>query len=191
MKKILVTILAIYPLLLGNMATASGHDTAQQEIQYLLDFIAGSPCTFIRNGTEYPAKDARAHIERKYGHVKSRIKNSEDFIEYAATKSSMSGDPYRVACAGKEILSKDWLLNELHAYRHQKRLLNTATPAPHKSTATLCTEPRPQICTRIYKPVCASLHDQNQKTYASDCTACADTNVISHVPGECQNDRTL
>ena len=37
-----------------------------EEITHLLDFVARSPCAFIRNGRVYPAAEARAHLERKY-----------------------------------------------------------------------------------------------------------------------------
>ena len=50
---------------------------------------------------------------------------------------------------------------------------------------TLCTDPRPQICTREYNPVCATRTDGSSQSYATGCTACADTKVISYVPGAC------
>lgn len=52
--------------------------------------------------------------------------------------------------------------------------------------ATICAEPRPRVCTMVYQPVCAQLHAGSQTTYASDCNACADIAVKSHVPGQCE-----
>ena len=49
-----------------------------------------------------------------------------------------------------------------------------------------CLEPRPQICTREYIPVCASLMDGAMKTYPSGCTACSDANVVSYRPDQCE-----
>jgi hypothetical protein len=51
---------------------------------------------------------------------------------------------------------------------------------------TICTEPRPQICTMDYQPVCAKLEDGTFKTYSNGCTACADTVVIGHREGVCK-----
>ncbi|MFV2005710.1 MAG: hypothetical protein ACC650_10910 [Gammaproteobacteria bacterium] len=49
----------------------------------------------------------------------------------------------------------------------------------------LCEEPRPQICTREYDPVCATLGDSSTKTGATGCTACSDSNVVGYKMGEC------
>ena len=49
----------------------------------------------------------------------------------------------------------------------------------------LCEDPRPQICTREYNPVCATLNDGSRKTYATGCTACSDQAVKGWLAGEC------
>lgn len=51
---------------------------------------------------------------------------------------------------------------------------------------TICQEPRPQICTMDYQPVCAQLEDGTFKTYSNDCTACSETFVIGHREGACE-----
>ena len=59
-----------------------------------------------------------------------------------------------------------------------------------------CEDPRPQMCTREYRPVCA-LRDTGVrcvttpcpstewKTYGNACDACADADVIGHIAGAC------
>ena len=89
----------------------------QDEIRHLLRFVENSGCEFDRNGTVYDSKEARTHIERKYDYIDSRVGNTEEFIKYAATRSSMSGKKYQVACNGKEQTSAEWLHNELTRYR--------------------------------------------------------------------------
>jgi hypothetical protein len=88
-----------------------------EEIAALLLFVEQSECTFIRNGTQYNGSEARGHIETKYDYYKEKISTTEDFITYAATKSVMSGKPYRVLCSGKEMNLADWLQAELAKLR--------------------------------------------------------------------------
>jgi hypothetical protein len=49
----------------------------------------------------------------------------------------------------------------------------------------ICEDPRPQICTREYDPVCAVLQDGSVKTYATGCTSCSDTKVEGYKKGAC------
>ena len=57
-----------------------------------------------------------------------------------------------------------------------------------QSTANLetCEDPRPQICTMIYAPVCAADDQGSRKTYASGCNACADATVVGYEKGDCE-----
>ena len=50
---------------------------------------------------------------------------------------------------------------------------------------TICQDPRPQVCTMDYRPVCATLEDGTIKTYANGCGACADAEVVSWVDNAC------
>ena len=56
------------------------------------------------------------------------------------------------------------------------------TPTP--TLVTQCTEPRPQVCTMEYAPVCADLLAGGRKQYASACNACADDAVSGYLNGE-------
>ncbi len=59
-----------------------------------------------------------------------------------------------------------------------------APPAPPGGQVA-CTTPRPQMCTQDYRPVCGTKRDGTQQTYGNACGACADANVVTHVPGPC------
>ena len=48
-----------------------------------------------------------------------------------------------------------------------------------------CSEPRPQMCTMEYRPVCGITKDGADKTYGNGCGACGDAEVISFTEGEC------
>ena len=50
---------------------------------------------------------------------------------------------------------------------------------------TVCTEPRPQVCTMDYRPVCGTTKSGEKKTYSNGCGACSEPLVLSFLPGEC------
>jgi len=93
------------------------HAGMESEIDHLLEYIETSGCTFNRNGTIHDGQDAGEHIRKKYAHTKRYIKTTADFIQYAATKSSMSGKPYQVTCEGIETPTAKWLSDELARFR--------------------------------------------------------------------------
>ena len=90
---------------------------ATTEIQHLIDFIGGSGCTFVRNGEESNATAAKSHIAQKYDYARRWIRTADELIEHVATRSSITGEPYRVVCAGHEELSAVWLRRELNRFR--------------------------------------------------------------------------
>ncbi len=49
----------------------------------------------------------------------------------------------------------------------------------------LCEEPRPQVCTREYNPVCATLKNGSLKTGSTGCTSCSDPEVVGYKMGAC------
>ncbi len=49
----------------------------------------------------------------------------------------------------------------------------------------LCEEPRPKICAREYKPVCARFKDGHSKTYATGCNSCTDKAVVGYTADSC------
>jgi tetratricopeptide (TPR) repeat protein len=48
-----------------------------------------------------------------------------------------------------------------------------------------CADPRPQMCTRDYRPACGLHRDGSRKTYGNACTACSDADVVSQAAGAC------
>ncbi|MBU1420455.1 MAG: DUF5329 domain-containing protein [Proteobacteria bacterium] len=98
---------------MGNLS----HAADNEEINYLLSYLSDSGCTFIRNGDEHQAQEAREHLEMKYNHAKGRIKTAEDFIDKIASKSSLSRRQYEVRCADVQLSSKQWLDEALAFHR--------------------------------------------------------------------------
>jgi hypothetical protein len=60
-----------------------------------------------------------------------------------------------------------------------------AIPDTSSSEGVACVDPRPQVCTMEYNPVCAVLGDGSTKQYSSPCNACADDAAKSYLPGAC------
>ena len=109
--------LKILILALVLIAGSAFADT-QAEIDHLLNFVANTSCQYDRNGTIHDGPEARDHINMKYQHYKKKVKTSEDFIRYSATKSLISGKKYKIRCPGSEaVFASDWLLDELKAFR--------------------------------------------------------------------------
>lgn len=100
-------------------AQAQATPQATQEIKALLDFVEHSECQFVRNGDEFPGPRARAHLEKKLNYLegKNRVNSAEDFIDLAATKSSISGRAYEVRCPEGAQPASTWLKRELQRQR--------------------------------------------------------------------------
>lgn len=127
----------VFGLALVTVARAAPRVVAQTEINYLLGSIESSACVFFRNGSWYDAQQAAAHLRDKYEILatRDRIQTAEDFIQQAATKSSLSGQPYQVRCGGEKVVTTNqWLRDLLARYR-----LHTALSAPRPRRGALGT----------------------------------------------------
>jgi len=93
-------------------------ENQKPEVTHLLEYVRTSDCKFERNGKLYDGERAYKHIHGKYEYFADDITSTESFIEYAATKSMMSGRYYMVRCgdSAPEKLA-DWLNGELKRYR--------------------------------------------------------------------------
>ena len=81
----------------------------------------------------------------------------------------------------KITIKAEWLLAVfLMAYAGYALSGNTLDVEPE-----VCEEPRPQMCTMDYRPVCGTTLSGEEKTYSNGCSACSETSVLSYVPGEC------
>lgn len=101
---------------------ADGKGTMGKEIQHLFDYLQNSDCEFNRNDKWYNAEEAVEHINRKYQYLIKRdlVNSTEQFIDRAASESSMSGKPYMVKCGESEpIKSSVWFNNLLTRFREK------------------------------------------------------------------------
>ena len=101
-----------------SIGSALAAESLDDSIKYLLDYVANSHATFVRNGHTHTPQEAVDHIKAKYEHFKNEIKTPEDFIRLSASKSLLSGQPYLVRTAdGKETRLDAWLTEALK--KHQ------------------------------------------------------------------------
>ncbi len=94
----IVVLLSNYSLLgfgIGGPLQSSAL-TEEQKINHLIQYIEKSKVTFIRNGSEYNAIDAAKHLRTKREKAGKRVKTAREFIDYIASKSSMSGEAYKI-----------------------------------------------------------------------------------------------
>ena len=112
-------------LLLASLAASAEPmpPVARAEVASALARLEASGCKFNRHGKWYTGTQAREHLQKKldYAEKKASLKTAEEFIAVAASKSSTSGEPYRVKCADKPpVLSSVWLLQQVQAGRIAK-----------------------------------------------------------------------
>lgn len=115
--------LLLLGLLAGGTDSHADVPKAQKpEVEHLLDYLKNSGCLMERNGSTHDAKEAVAHIQKKYDYYKDDIKTTEDFIERSASRSSLSGRAYQVLCPREEARpTADWLKEELERYRKEQK----------------------------------------------------------------------
>lgn len=66
-------------------------------MEYLLQTVESlKDAVFIRNGSEYDTNAASKHLRMKLNRAGDRVKTAEDFIEGCASRSSFSGDDYKI-----------------------------------------------------------------------------------------------
>jgi hypothetical protein len=93
---------------------------ARAEIDGLLSRLESSSCEFNRNGSWYPATEAKSHLLRKLGYLEDKglVQTAEQFIERGASSSSVTGQPYLVRCGSDApVQSGSWLRAQLKAMR--------------------------------------------------------------------------
>ena len=101
-----------------SQPAVSQKEIEQQKIQYLIGTIADlKDARFLRNGSEYDAQRAASHLRLKLRYAGDRVKTAEDFIDYCATGSSISGEKYQIKFGdGRLVDSATFLRDKLAAY---------------------------------------------------------------------------
>ena len=107
-------------LVLGLHGAVAAPSEARPEIDALLARLQSSGCAFSRNGSWYDAAEARKHLQAKLDYLERRnlVQTTEQFIDRAASQSSVSGKAYLVRCGeAAPVESRAWLTRELKSLR--------------------------------------------------------------------------
>jgi hypothetical protein len=108
----------LVPLILSALLCLSWAATPpaeKQKIEALIAKVEGlQDARFIRNGTDYDAKNAAKFLRGKWSANEKEISTAKDFIAKAGTASSTSGKPYLIRFKdGRETACADYLKAEL------------------------------------------------------------------------------
>jgi hypothetical protein len=91
----------------GRAANAASE---RDKIERLIDQVGTlQNATFIRNGEEHTPAEAAEHLRRKWEAAGNEITTVEDFIDKIASKSSISGEAYRIRFDRGEVDASEWL----------------------------------------------------------------------------------
>jgi len=115
--------------LVQSMAASAASPQVRAEIDALLARLQSSGCEFNRNGSWHSASDAKAHLLSKLEQLEGRsaVQSTEQFIDLAASTSSVTGTPYLVKCgSAMQVPSGTWLHMQLRSIRP---LAGAASPA--------------------------------------------------------------
>jgi hypothetical protein len=124
------------------------------------------------------------------------ISATPDVIEAAITDEAQAGNVADLHIAMARPLAplpavgaKIAIVGTLADYRPQPFLftMTRAELAPESLPVAggPCADPRPQMCTRDYRPACGLRRDGSRKTYGNPCTACSDPEVLTQAAGAC------
>lgn len=66
--------------------------------------------------------------------------------------------------------------------------ISACNSTPEKPAVDVeCEDPRPQICTMIYQPVCGVDNAGDFKAYSSGCNACSHPEVVGYNNNTCED----
>ena len=124
------------------------------------------------------------------------IKATPDIIEAAITDQAQAADSVdlhitmaRPLAPLPAVGAKIAIIGTLSDYRPQPfQFVMTQAELAEESLPVAggaCADPRPQVCTRDYRPACGLRRDGVRKTYGNACSACSDPEVVTQAAGAC------
>ena len=140
--------------------------------------------------TERQGENTRLKIQVKV------ISATPEIIEAAMTDAAQAADiaDLHVVMAWPlaplpAVGSKIAIIGSLSDYRTApfRFVMTKAELAPESLPVAggACADPRPQMCTRDYRPACGLRRDGTRQTYGNACSACSDPDVVTQAAGAC------
>jgi Family of unknown function (DUF5329) len=121
MKNITVTLFLVLVLFSGAVNAQDNNE--KKKIEYLISSIENiEGAKFIRNGTEHDGKEAAEHLRSKLKSAGDKVQTADDFINLCASKSYISGKPYKIKSSdGKTINSEQYFREKLKDYNSTEK----------------------------------------------------------------------
>lgn len=120
MKGLSIGFMVLLALGVGNAHAQDPKETAK--IRYLIlsvETLKG--VKFLRNGREYDARTAADHLRLKLKAAGDRVKTANDFINLCGSRSSLSGEAYRILFAdGTAMEAEVFFRNKLKSFAADK-----------------------------------------------------------------------
>ena len=148
--------------------------------------LTGPPLASARPERIRPGHSYYSDSEAGEGEVRDigQERNYEEVYQSYRYYEAVYDEAERVVTF-REYVRGDPVRTEEYRYDSAGRLVERVVREPGRppestrpsAAATACAEPRPQACTREYRPVCGEREDGSLHTYGNACDACADPAV--------------
>ncbi len=171
------------------------------ERKKLFDLIAGSGANGIillsgnvhfaelskSYAEDYPlfelTSSGMTHVNETYAKAANAYRIDGPFIEHNVGLVEIDWEKAPSPLITLKVIGEEGRTGFSHSVRLDELQINQGTD---KQETVSCPEPRPQICTQDYHPVCAVRQDGSYKTYANGCSACSDPEVTGYREGACE-----
>lgn len=96
-------------------AASPGSLTEDEKIEKLIADVGKlEGAVFIRNGEEHPAEEAADHLRKKLTVAGDQVNTASEFIDRIASKSSLSGEEYKIRMPdGRIVTAREYLTQQL------------------------------------------------------------------------------
>jgi alkaline phosphatase D len=123
------------------------------------------------------------HVNEVYARATNEYRIAGPFIDHNVGLVEIDWEKAPSPLITLKVIGEEGRTGFSHSVRLDELQINQGTD---KQETVSCPEPRPQICTQDYRPVCAVRQDGSYKTYANGCSACSDPEVTGYREGACE-----